>query len=280
MKYLQSQLVSMRSRSITSNEAIGYPSSSYPNSDTYAYHDFYEAELFIEGSGIHYINGIPYHVKPGYFYLLYPGDCHRMELDCEVHYELKNLKFAVNIPQNEIMGEISSYHGPYSVYLDEKSTALIGAELKSLADNSDISLLMMKNIVDRVCITLLNALEKGRNTDKMSSAATSSDQRIHIITEYIEKNYHREISLSEISAHVKLSENYFGIFFKKQTGMNFREFVNHRRVSHVIRLLTATGMPLKEIAFRTGFCSAEYMAKIFREYCGMTPGEYRKLNRT
>ena len=83
MKCFQSQFQCMKDQLITVGHIQGIPSDIYPNSEISGYHDFYELEFFTAGEGIHYINGVPYHVQPGYVYLLIPGDFHRNSLpDC------------------------------------------------------------------------------------------------------------------------------------------------------------------------------------------------------
>ena len=81
MKIFQPQYLCMKDKEITLDHISGMPSSFYPNTGDYGYHDFYEIEYYEEGEGTHFINGVNFGVKKGYLYCLIPGDIHRMELD-------------------------------------------------------------------------------------------------------------------------------------------------------------------------------------------------------
>ena len=65
----------------------------------------------------------------------------------------------------------------------------------------------------------------------------------------------------------------------------FQKFVEHSPHAEILRirierakqLLRETDLGLKAIAMRSGFQHASYLAAVFRESTGLTPGEYRKL---
>ena len=65
----------------------------------------------------------------------------------------------------------------------------------------------------------------------------------------------------------------------------FQKYVGHSPHAEILRvqigrakqLLRETDLGLKAIAVRSGFNHASYLAAVFRENAGLTPGEYRKL---
>ena len=274
MKYFQSHLACMKNNEITIDLPSGYPNSEYPNSDDFGYHDFYEIEFFLEGEGIHYLNAIPYKICPGYFYLLFPGDYHRMQIPEDKYFHFYNLKFTLPASNPELMQEIRKYPGPCSVYLSPDQIPLMEQEfflLHSGLRDRKYSDRLAGNIVERICILLLDFLSS--RTDNVQSSPI--DRRIFLIIDYIEKKYTHEISLAELARIADLSENYLGIFFKKITGTKLTEYINQQRILHAIQLLGNTNMSIKEVAYHTGFGSPEYMSRIFKKHKFSTPKSYQ-----
>lgn len=93
--------------------------------------------------------------------------------------------------------------------------------------------------------------------------------------EYIEKNYHRQISLSEVSKAVGFSEYYFSRVFKKVTEKNFHNYLNEYRVKKAEKLLFEE-TTITEAAYSSGFNSIVTFNRIFKQVKGCSPSEYIK----
>jgi len=274
MKYLLSHVTSMKNNPITIDLVSGITKNVTVNSIHDGYHDFFEMEFFLEGDGMHYLNAIPYQIKPGYIYLLPPGDCHRVQIPTGIKIHFYNLKFTLAASNPELMQEIGKYSGPYSIYLPPEQISFLEQEFRLLyacLQEQKYPASLAKNIVERICIMFLEHLKN----DSRDISHTPVDRRIFLIFEYIEKNYTHTISFSELAKAVELSENYLGIFFKKHTGKKLSDYIHLRRIYHAIRLLGNTNMSIKEVAYRTGFCSPEYMARIFKLHSFPSPKSYQ-----
>ena len=53
-------------------------------------------------------------------------------------------------------------------------------------------------------------------------------------------------------------------------------YITKYRISTALSLLQNTTLSITEIALSVGFNSSSYFSKIFREYMGSTPLQYRK----
>ena len=98
--------------------------------------------------------------------------------------------------------------------------------------------------------------------------------------EYIAKNYHRDLSLEEVAAHVSLNATYFSRFFKQQTGEKFIDYLSHCRIEEAKRLLDQPGSKVYAVCEQVGYHSIQHFYKIFKSYVGCTPSEYRNRKRT
>lgn len=109
-----------------------------------------------------------------------------------------------------------------------------------------------------------------------SKVNKSELELIRVAQEFILRHLHFDVSLKDIADSVNLSENYFSALYKRETGESVSEFIQKNRVKEAASLLRFSDYSIAEIAEYLGFCSQSYFTKIFREYTGYTPGQYRK----
>lgn len=92
---------------------------------------------------------------------------------------------------------------------------------------------------------------------------------------YLKKNYDKPISLRTVAAGIGTNSSYLSRVFHEETGKTITDYMNEIRIEAAKKML-AEGYALKEIAGKSGFKNYTYFLKIFKDYTGMTPKEYRK----
>jgi len=102
---------------------------------------------------------------------------------------------------------------------------------------------------------------------------------VKLVTEYININYFRKLTLAELASVAFLSPYHLLREFKKHTGFTPLEYTNLYRLSLAKQMLGASDLTIEQIALNTGFCSHSYFSKRFREDTGMTPEQFRGRNR-
>lgn len=95
---------------------------------------------------------------------------------------------------------------------------------------------------------------------------------------YIRLNYAEQISLESVAEHIEISPEYLSTLFYKEIGTNFTTFVKRFRISHGKRLLIGSDRKIADIAHAVGFIDSKYFARVFKEICGVSPAEFRKIN--
>ena len=115
----------------------------------------------------------------------------------------------------------------------------------------------------------------------------SSADKIHVAPlpiqqaiAYMNEHFLEKITLEELAEQLSFSTNYLGQLFKNQIGCTFNEYLNTLRLKYACSLLVASDMPVKEVAYISGYSSVEYFMYVFRKKMGMTPGEYRRQGET
>lgn len=125
---------------------------------------------------------------------------------------------------------------------------------------------MMRKIVDK------QLLETTANND-----AHLSDS-VRDALGYVDAHLEQMVGLSEVAEHVRLNASYFSVLFKEQMQMTLSEYIARRKLQKAKELLLTTKIPVAEIAERVGYQTAKYFNKVFKEYEGRSPGQFRTEN--
>lgn len=94
---------------------------------------------------------------------------------------------------------------------------------------------------------------------------------------YINENYQRELSLTELSRIIFLSPDYFSRVFKEQVGFTFSEYILRMRIDKAKELLAETDLPMGEVGRKVGYPDPNYFSRIFGRVAGVSPSRYRQM---
>ena len=100
---------------------------------------------------------------------------------------------------------------------------------------------------------------------------------IGIVLDYIDKHYSQDISAVYCSNLISMNSSYFSTYFKKKTGLSFVNYLHQLRARKSAELLRRTDLRVYEIAQQVGFPDDKYFFKVFKQYYGVTPSEFRNL---
>lgn len=115
-------------------------------------------------------------------------------------------------------------------------------------------------------------------SSKQNSSIANRFNRIKPILSYIDENYAKQLSLSELADIADLTPQYLCSAFKKSTSQTLSEYINMVRIRKSKEfLLSDRNMQIKKIALITGFQDTSYFCSIFRKYENMSPTEFRAL---
>lgn len=95
---------------------------------------------------------------------------------------------------------------------------------------------------------------------------------------YIEKNYSRKISVSDISKKLHVDRTHLATVFKKEYGMTLKEYLTKYRIGKVMYLLQNTDFTINKIMLAAGFSDYANFYKTFKKQVGISPRLYRTNN--
>lgn len=107
--------------------------------------------------------------------------------------------------------------------------------------------------------------ETGRNNDK-----------IKLMMIYIHEHYPEKISIQELASSAYLSERECFRVFHDYLHMTPVEYIKSYRLQKACQMLTKGRESVTEVSHACGLGSSSYFGKVFREYAGCTPLEYRR----
>ena len=110
----------------------------------------------------------------------------------------------------------------------------------------------------------------GINMDKMTL------MRFAPVLEYIDENFTRDISLTELAEIMKISRMYFSNAFKKVFDISPKQYILNKRLMESQRLLLETEMSVAEVAYAVGFENENYFSEFFSARVGISALKFRK----
>lgn len=93
---------------------------------------------------------------------------------------------------------------------------------------------------------------------------------------YIEKHYMEPLTLNILADEIHMNPYYFSVYFKKNAGENFKDYVRRIRLEHALPFLVSTNKKTYEIALEVGFVDVRSFSKAFQKLYRETPNEYRR----
>lgn len=100
--------------------------------------------------------------------------------------------------------------------------------------------------------------------------------RINAVYQFLIHNFHRNISLQEVSNVCNMSPTAFCRFFKSRTQKSFVQFLNELRVGHAVKLLQNEDYSIADACYESGYNNLANFNKFFKLIKGATPSEFRK----
>lgn len=101
---------------------------------------------------------------------------------------------------------------------------------------------------------------------------------INKILKHLHLNIESKISLAKLSQDLNLSQGYISDCFKKHMGISIMKYAKKIRIDRAKVLLLTTDSSILEIGLTLGFHDQSHFYKVFKQFTGVSPSEYRNKN--
>lgn len=96
--------------------------------------------------------------------------------------------------------------------------------------------------------------------------------------DYIEQQY-RTATLTELCEQLHLPMHVLSKMIRKNTGFNFKELLQRKRLSKAAELMCETDLPISDVIAAVGYENGSYFHRVFKERYNMTPRAFRVANK-
>lgn len=103
-----------------------------------------------------------------------------------------------------------------------------------------------------------------------------NNEKIKIAQNFIEHNYHKKITLEELSTMSNMSLRNFMRVFNKTTGDTPNAYIQKVRVEKAKKTLECSNLTFEQICLNVGYTDYASFRRLFKKKVGQTPSEYRK----
>lgn len=127
---------------------------------------------------------------------------------------------------------------------------------------------------DLLAATFLGCLHSRLNAEPPARHARRLDMAM--LDRFIQQQLADRLSVADLARQACLSEAHFSACFREQTGVTPYQYILRQRLAAARDLLTASSLPLSDVAAQTGFASQSALSHAFRRAFGQPPGQLRR----
>ena len=249
----------------------------------------YEFIFITEGTGQFEIDSKVYNIKANDLILIKPDILHRgksvtlpFTFLC-IHFDLFSSRVinTKEIRKNFLYESIPSrpveYHRAvldFPEYTSVNNSSYIQQLLKRIIHENEKKPSGYNTIIKSLFIDVVFNLFRQKSGIQFQNVAVPE---IQAIIDYIKMNYMHSIKLSDIASHIHLQPSYISSLFKRHTGRTVTDFIKMHRIAVAKGLLLETDRKIDDIAYSAGFYDMHHFSKVFKEYEGLTPSQYRMI---
>lgn len=107
----------------------------------------------------------------------------------------------------------------------------------------------------------------------------AKQNQLQPVIDYINKNYRKDITLTELSVLIDLSPQYLCRLFKECLNLRPFEYLARKRIQQAKMLLLEDKKNINEIAAEVGYNDCSYFCAVFKRHEMLSPAEFRNLHK-
>ncbi len=254
---------------------------------TVSRHDHFEMVYIKKGTAVFQIEGIDVNMVPHSVVIIKPGKAHKFIVKSEM-CEFIVLSFTFKTQNNE--QDIHVSLTDFIEYIEDEATG--DYLFLNLSRKNDIVHVMNRILRERMkyqvwgdflsCLLILELFVLLSRTLKQEweQSAKNRNLKLHellsIAKEYIDNNYDKDLTLTDVAKYIYLSDSYFAHSFKDKFGISPKSYILKVRIESAKEYLKNTDMKVSEVAKMVGFSSQQRFNDIFRKHEDITPLAYRQ----
>lgn len=138
------------------------------------------------------------------------------------------------------------------------------------------------NSIVALITMILEKIPEMNALDILSKISTPPKSRFHLIQnaiDFLNQNYYKDHSLSEISRELGISSFYLSHIFSEELNTSVIKYRNQLRLKAAKDLLINTPKPITQIAYDLGWNDSNYFSNVFKKNTGQSPRSFRRAHK-
>lgn len=255
-----------------------YSPDTIPQNGATLYHNHRELEILLinRGRATFFIGSEAYEAEKGDIVIVPPYALHNTVFDKESGLEQFCICFDVKILSDDKLGKEleNGLISPAPIIKNDDENATTLAQCIKSAFDAQIAKPEGWELIVSGNLSVFWGLLI--SCGKICKSPAAKSDICYPIMDFIEKNHTKSITSSHVADALHMSKSYFCKVFKAKFGSCFQNYLCMFRLEKAKILLKTTDLPISDISARVGFNSFSFFSKMFREYLGITPSEYKK----
>lgn len=237
-----------------------------------------EMTYVVSGKGAFYCNDECKEVGPGQIHFIRRGNNHRIEVSDE-----ENLRYiCIGIRYNESLKTVRTLYEALGnrkdIVLNDTGTVRGLSEflVHEFYFHDDQSDEMINSYICQITVTLARMISGNIIAYEGNKGEKSSSYSMYCLLRYLDREYMQIKNVSEIAEKLSYSEYYLSHLFKRKMGITIKEYLANKKLSYAMQLLETSDMSVEKISDSLGFSSAHSFRRMFKQYTGLSPSDYKE----
>lgn len=239
-------------------------------------HDFFIIILFDQAKGVHTIDFQDYAIANRQVHVLFPNQVHTWRIEPDTTgYQLMIDKAFFERFSPYLRFSASNYINHPVISLSDESFNLLQYEFDAIKQELEAAS-SLQDVISARAAVIAAIVSKEAELVFTAAKVYQSLPRLAKFTSLIDQHYKTQKQVSFYASELSISANYLNILCKKNLDVSATQLIQQRVLLEAKRLLQATDMSIKEIAFELGFVDHAYFSNFFKSQINLTPTAFRE----
>lgn len=239
-------------------------------------HDFFIIILFDQAKGVHTIDFQEYAIGDRQIHVLFPNQVHTWRIEPDTTgYQLMIDKLFFERFSPYLRFSPSNYINHPVIPLSQENFDLLQYEFDAIKQELRATY-SLQDVISARAAVIAAIVSKAAESVFTAAKVFQSHPRLAKFTSLIDQHFKMQKQLSFYALELNISANYLNILCKKNLGVSATQLIQQRVLLEAKRLLQATDLSIKEIAFELGFVDHAYFSNFFKSQTNLTPRSFRE----
>ncbi|WP_298130504.1 AraC family transcriptional regulator [Micropruina sp.] len=252
-------------------------------------HDFFEVAYLHSGMATHHHASGQMTMLPGDLVFLNPHVRHEVRIHdgaCLINLiirpEIMQQTSAFSLADAPLFAEyvVTYFHLMQRrqdfIHVSRQATG--AAQIRGLVESIAIECFRRQPAWESVCVGYFTALFATLSREQAAQVGENDAPRlVTSILKHLEA-HRAEATLELVASAFGYSPSHISRLIRRHTGKGFGQITTELRLEQAQEYLERTTLPIQTVAKRSGFASASYLTRVFKQRHGIPPGRYRALH--